>query len=447
MWCVATKATARRAAWELVQAVWRDGAYANIAWPEILGRGQLSNADRAFATELAYGTLRKWGLWGQIVESAGGRRDDTLDPGVWWVLLLGTHQLLALQTPAHAAVNESVELAKETGFRSATGLVNAILRKVAARSEEQWVEVLSASTSDPLQRSALRGAHPVWVTSLLHDALERESAGAELDALLQAHNTPARVTLAVLRGDPDGETTPFSPLGSYVSGAPGDDPRVREGTARVQDEGSQLAALVAAEGFGVPADARVVDACAGPGGKTAVLATRFTGVVALEQHHHRAKLVRQAVAGVSQDVDVRQADALEYFADHPGEADLVLLDAPCLGLGALRRRPEARWTKSAADLEGLVQTQRGLLAAAVTGLRPGGVVVYVTCSPVVAETTEQVDWLLQHHREMEAIDTGPVLDAVARTPVPHSRVGTAVQLWPHRHGTDAMFIQALRRQA
>ncbi len=170
-------------------------------------------------------------------------------------------------------------------------------------------------------------------------------------------------------------------------------------------------------------------------------------MVALEQHHHRAKLVRQAVAGISQDVDVRQADALEYFADHPGEADLVLLDAPCLGLGALRRRPEARWTKSAADLEGLVQTQRGLLAAAVTGLRPGGVVVYVTCSPVLAETTEQVDWLLQHHREMEAIDTGPVLDAVARTPVPHSRVGTAVQLWPHRHGTDAMFIQALRRQA
>ena len=222
MWCVATKATARRAAWELVQAVWRDGAYANIAWPEILGRGPLSNADRAFATELAYGTLRKWGLWGQIVESAGERREDTLDPGVWWVLLLGTHQLLALQTPAHAAVNESVELAKETGFRSATGLVNAILRKVAARSEEQWVEVLSSSTSGPLERSALRGAHPVWVTSLLYDALERESAGAELDALLEAHNTPARVTLAVLRGVPDGETSPFSPLGSYVSGAPGD---------------------------------------------------------------------------------------------------------------------------------------------------------------------------------------------------------------------------------
>lgn len=443
---MASKATARGVAWELIQVVWRDGAYANIAWPELLGRAGLSTADRAFATELAYGTLRKWGLWGQIVEAAGGRAEKNLDPGVWWVLLLGTHQLLALNTPAHAAVNESVDLVKDRGFRSASGLVNAILRKVSARTEDQWVDVLSETTSDPLERSALRGAHPVWVASLLHDALEREGAGGELDALLAAHNTPARVTLALLQGEPDGDVTPYSPRGLYLSGAPGDDRRVREGVARVQDEGSQLAALVAADGCGLPADARVVDACAGPGGKTAVLATRFSEVIALEQHAHRAELVRQAVTGVSETVTVLHADAVQYFSDHPGDADLVLVDAPCLGLGALRRRPEARWTKSADDLEALVHAQRDLLGAAVNGVRPGGVVVYVTCSPVVAETTEQVEWVLRHHPEMEAMNTGSVLDAVAKTPVPDSRVGSAVQLWPHRHGTDAMFIQALRRQ-
>ena len=435
----------RRLAWELLREVWERGAYANLAWPALLRQATLEGSDRGFATELAYGSLRRWGQWGRVLERAGGRSKESLDQEVWWVLVLGVHQLLALGTPSHAAVNESVELAKQVGKTSARGLVNAVLRKVAARSHAEWMDVLTSGVGDEVAREALRGAHPEWVARLLHAALEREGRGSELPALLQAHNTPAPVTLAILDGRPHEPRTPYSPLGEYLDGVPANEPRVQTGAARVQDEGSQLAALVAT-GLGVPGDATVVDACAGPGGKTAVLGTFFSHITAVEQHEHRATLVRHAVKNQEYPAQVHTGDVIQYFQDHPSEADLVLLDAPCLGLGALRRRPEARWTKKDEDLAGLVQTQRTLLTAAVSGLRPGGHCVYITCSPVVAETTDQISWICERTPGLRAVPTAPILDAVARVPVPNSSVGTAVQLWPDRHGTDAMFIQVLTLQ-
>lgn len=426
--------------------VWEEGAYANLAWPGLLGDSALEGSDRGFATELAYGSLRHWGQWGLVLEQAAGRKKESLDAEVWWVLVLGVHQLLALGTPAHAAVNESVELVKQVGKKSATGLVNAVLRKVAARSHEQWMDVLSQAVADPIAKEALRGAHPEWVATLLFDALEREGRGHELGSLLAAHNTPAPVTLAILDGSPSGNRTPFSPRGEYLDGVPGEDPRVREGTARVQDEGSQLAALVAT-GLGLPADATVVDACAGPGGKTALLGTYFSRVTALEQHEHRSALVRQAVAQQPHPAHVQTVNAVDYFRAHQAEADLVVLDAPCVGLGALRRRPEARWIKKESDLQDLVAAQRTLLAAAVSGVKTGGYCLYITCSPVVAETTEQIAWICGENPGLHAVPTAPILDSVARVPVPQTSVGTAVQLWPDRHGTDAMFMQVLKREA
>lgn len=435
----------RRLAWELLREVWEQGAYANLAWPALLGQSTLEGSDRGFATELAYGSLRHWGQWGRVIEQAGGRSEESLDQEVWWVLVLGVHQLLALGTPAHAAVNESVELAKHVGKKSATGLVNAVLRKVAARSHSEWMDVLTSGVGGEVAQEALRGAHPEWVARLLHAALEREGRGPELPSLLQAHNTPAPVTLAILQGMPREPRTPYSPLGEYLDSVPADEPRVKTGAARVQDEGSQLAALVAT-GLGLPKDAAVVDACAGPGGKTAVLGTHFSHITALEQHEHRAALVRHAVKNQDHPALVQTGDAIQYFQNHEAKADLVVLDAPCLGLGALRRRPEARWTKKEEDLVDLVQTQRKLLTAAVSGLRPGGYCVYITCSPVVAETTEQIAWICEHTPGLRAVPTAPILDAVSRVPVPNSSVGTAVQLWPDRHGTDAMFIQVLAVQ-
>lgn len=449
---MANKATgARAAAWTLHQQVWRDGAYANLAWPRIASNAGLSAEDRRFATELAYGSLRRYGQWSQVITLASGRDEKSVEPGIWWVLVLGAHQLFAMSTAVHAAVNETVALSKAVGYARASGLVNAVMRRLSEKDLDQWLEALTAGVTDSLEVLARKHAHPRWVVEALAHSLEREGRSGELEALLASHNTPARPQLVLLEGarEPSDEATPLSPRGVYSTGDPGADPRVIAGTARVQDEGSQLAALIAARVGALGPQARVLDACAGPGGKTAVLASELHAVggalVAIEQHPHRAALVSDSVRVFSHLVDVVSADVTEYLADHR-PWDLIVLDAPCSGLGALRRRPEARWTKSPEDLPGLIETQRTLLASAAGALAPGGHLVYVTCSPVVEETSDAVDWLCETQPEIERVDTASVLaDATGGQP-PGVRVGQAVQLWPHRHGTDAMFIQILRAQ-
>lgn len=447
---VASRVTgARAAAWALHQQVWGEGAYANLAWPRIASDAKLSAEDRRFATELAYGSLRRYGQWGRLITLASGRAEKALEPGIWWVLVLGAHQLFAMSTAVHAAVNETVALSKAVGYARASGLVNAVMRRLSEKTLDQWLEALTDGVTDPLDVLALRHAHPRWIVDALAHSLEREGRSGELDALLDSHNSPARPQLVLLEGapEPSDEATPLSPRGVYATGDPGADARVAAGTARVQDEGSQLAALIAARVGGLGPRSRVLDACAGPGGKAAVLASALQAVggklVAIEQHPHRAELVRNSVRAFSTLVDVVTADVNEYLVDHR-PWDLIVLDAPCSGLGALRRRPEARWTKSPEDLPGLTHTQRTLLASAADALAPGGHLVYVTCSPVVEETTDAVSWLCESNGNIEAVDTAAVLAEITAGEPPEVRVGQAVQLWPHRHGTDAMFIQILR---
>jgi len=441
----------RQAAWRLLRSVWREGSYANIVWPKILRESGLSESDRRYATELAYGTLRHTGTLVEILRNASGKNPNSWQPEVSWVLQLGCYQLLYMRTASHAAVNETVSLARHVGLSRATGLVNAVLRKVSAKPLDEWLVALCQSSTSELECLAGAYAHPSWIVAELQQALARERREAEIEALLGAHNTPARVTAALLPGlaSPGAEEdlTPYSPLGVFLSGDPGDDERVRAARARIQDEGSQLAALVAAQGVPIRPGERILDACSGPGGKTAVLASVAhqvgAHVRALEIAPHRAELVTQAISALSDsgtcDVQVGDATALT------GEYDRILLDAPCSGLGALRRRPEARWVKKAEDLEQLHQLQQRLLDSCLGALAPGGVLTYVTCSPVVSETTDAISSALQRHPDVTALDTAPLLDRVSRRPIPDAAVGSAVQLWPHRHGTDGMFIQVLRK--
>jgi len=222
-------------------------------------------------------------------------------------------------------------------------------------------------------------------------------------------------------------------------GDPGALEAVRDGRAGVQDEGSQLVAVALAEAQLAGPDERWLELCAGPGGKAALLGALAAGrgarLVAVEAAAHRARLLRRAVAGLP--VRVVRGDAREPPG---GGFDRVLLDAPCSGLGALRRRPEARCRRTPADVEVLAAGQRELLAAAIRAARPGGLVGYVTCSPHPAETTAVVD---------EAVRTGLVelADDPLAAAIPESRAfgGPHTQLWPHRHGTDAMFLALLRR--
>ncbi|ROS73241.1 16S rRNA (cytosine967-C5)-methyltransferase [Curtobacterium sp. PhB130] len=483
--------SARRVAYDVIRAVQVDDAYANLLLPTRIRRAALSARDAGFATELTYGTIRMIGRYDAIVEAASGRRVANIEADVLDVMRLGVHQLLAMRTPTHAAVSATVELAREVGAHRATGFVNAVMRKVAAKSPEDWdAEITRGLSGDDLL--ATRWSHPAWVVSSLRDALAAERSRDELVALLAADDVAPRVQLAALPGlateadvaavtaavtatddeptaddvtgaEPpvgvgaevvaDADALPVSPVGIRgVTGDPARVPGVAAGRLRVQDEGSQLAALALSRASAVRAGERWLDLCAGPGGKAALLAAEAAQggatLVANELVPARAGLVRKALADFGETVTVVEGDARRYGLDGAGVTyDRVLLDAPCTGLGALRRRPEARWRKVPEDVQELAVLQAELLDAAVRVLAPGGTLAYVTCSPHLAETRGQVDALMARHGDvLEQVDTAAVVRSVAARD-PQVADGNTAQLWPHRVGTDAMFIALFRRVA
>jgi 16S rRNA (cytosine967-C5)-methyltransferase len=433
---------ARRAAYDLLRAVAERGAYANLTLPGLLRERGLTGRDAAFATELGYGTLRAAGTLDEIVARCADRPLDSLDPEARAALRLGAYQLLRTRVPAHAAVSATVDLTP----RRAAGFVNAVLRKVGRRDWAGWIDVV-APVGDPLGRLAAEHAHPRWIAAAFADVLPE----AELAAALAADDTRPETHLAVRpgrlsRSEPveasGGEPGPWSPYAVRLTagGDPGALAAVRDGRAGVQDEGSQLCALAAATAPLDGPDAAWLDLCAGPGGKAALLgslaALRGARLTAVEIAEHRARLVEQSTAGLP--VTVLTADGTAG-AVPDGSADRVLVDAPCTGLGALRRRPEARWRRTPADLPGLADLQRRLLRAGLAAARPGGMVAYVVCSPHSDETAGVLADVLAGGTA-EQVDARPLFAGV-----PDLGAGPAVQLWPHRHGTDAMFCAILRR--
>ncbi|MBT2503258.1 RsmB/NOP family class I SAM-dependent RNA methyltransferase [Curtobacterium sp. ISL-83] len=540
--------TARRVAYDVLRAVQVDDAYANLLLPSRIRRAGLTARDAAFATELTYGSIRMLGRYDAIVALASGRRPENIEADVLDVMRLGAHQLLGMRTPTHAAVAATVELAREVGAHRATGFVNAVLRKVAARTDGEWDALITEGRAGDALLAA-RWSHPVWVVSALRDALAAERSRDELAALLAADNVAPRVQLAALPGiateddiatattprvrsdvagmdeagtddagadgtgtdetgtdeagtdetgtdetvaegtgtdatdesasavpaapgptdvddatqaeppvsiadhAPAADDLPVSPVGIRgLTGDPARVPGVAAGRLRVQDEGSQLAALALSRSSAVRAGERWLDMCAGPGGKAALLAAEAVQggatLTANEIAPARAGLVRKALADFRDGVTVVEGDARRYGRDGLGLTfDRILLDAPCTGLGALRRRPEARWRKQPEDVPELAALQAELLDAAVRVLAPGGTLAYVTCSPHLAETRGQVDALMARQGGvLEQLDTADVVRSVAARD-PQVADGSTVQLWPHRIGTDAMFIALFRRVA
>jgi 16S rRNA (cytosine967-C5)-methyltransferase len=292
-------------------------------------------------------------------------------------------------------------------------------------------------------------------------ALAAEDRDGELLELLSADNVPPRVSITALPGLSDrtvltdgtglnAHETPFSPIGAVLDGG---DPMkldaVRTGTARVQDEGSQLAALSLSRAVPIIPGERWLDLCAGPGGKAALLAAEARAggatLVANELVPARAQLVRNALAVFHPSPEVWELDGTTIGESHPEEFDRILLDAPCTGLGALRRRPEARWRKQPRDVADLAELQLKLLLSAIAALKPGGILAYVTCSPHLGETRVAVSSALRRAGDaVVKLDTQGVLSGFTREPLDLPRA-EHVQLWPHRHGTDAMFIQLLQK--
>jgi len=468
---------ARRAAYDVLRAVADRDAYANLLLPALLAERGLTGRDAAFATELTYGTLRGRGSYDAILAACSDR--DEIDPPVRDVLRLGAHQLLATRVGRHAAVATSVDLVRDVCGPRPSGFVNAVLRRVATRDLDAWVQLVAPERSrDPSGYLAVQYSYPHWIVDAFRDALGPAGA-AETEDALAAGNVRPEVVLALSPGMvpgpasspapspgpggqaadcplPDGEPTRWSPYGFRLAG--GDPaPLVTAGRAAVQDEASQLAALALTRVGLDPQtgdDKLWLDLCAGPGGKARLLgglaAARGARLVASDIHPHRA---RRVLAALRRAGPANAADHAVLAADGrrvpwpPGTFDRVLADVPCSGLGSLRRRPEARWRKTPAGIAELAVLQRELLNAAIDSARPGGVVAYVTCSPHRAETSDIVTAVTRARDDVSILDAPAVLPEVPALRAAHSRPDSRfAQFWPHRHGTDAIFLALLRRE-
>ena len=445
--------SARRIAFEALKTVSERDAYLNLVLPRLLADARLEQSDAGFATELSYGSARMQGFYDWVISLVANREIDEVDPEALIVLRIGAHQLLTLGTPAHAAIFETVDLAKQVCNPGATGFINAALRRISEKSLSQWQARLERENLSEEQLISVMQSHPLWVTRAIKLALSSEGASAELNEALIADNESPKVHLVALPGKPQEATEQLirgeaSPIGFVLeSGDPAKVSGVTTGAMRIQDQGSQLAVLALSRIKSVKSGERWLDLCAGPGGKAALLAAEAANAGASlttnEISEHRAKLVETAIRHSGFKVDQLTGDGRK-LRDKQG-FDRIMLDAPCTGLGALRRRPESRWRKNAEGLKELSTLQRELLQAAWANLKSGGTLAYVTCSPHPTETTSQIEWFLRSNSDAKLVDaTATLLSINPELAIKKNR--KTAQLWPHRNGTDAMFIALVEKQ-
>ena len=432
---------ARLLAFDLLSEVNRNDGYSNLLLPQALNASKLEDRDRSLVTELLYGTIRMQGKHDWVLAQISDRPWTEVDPGIIDICRLGVHQIHEMRIPDHAAVAATVEVARKRIGESKASFVNALLRSVTRKSLDEWFAPLE-EISDPVERFSIQYSHPEWIVSAYYDLLKDWT---EVEAALKINNEAATPTLVSWPGfstqqdliDIGGEPTEYSPYGVHWKGNPGALDLIKARKIGVQDEGSQLVAEVfakAAEG------ASWLDLCAGPGGKAALLSSiakqrdiRFT---ANEISSARAELVSQVVHGAR--VLVSDGRTIGTSSE---KFDAILIDAPCTGLGALRRRPEVRWRRTLQDLRALTQLQRELVDSAIDALKPGGVLGYATCSPHLAETSIQIVDIKRKHSNLSQIDVDQYL--------PHNLDGAtrdgAMSLWTHKHGTDAMYLALFRK--
>jgi len=450
-------AAARRIAFEALLRVETQGAYADELLHARLDDPKLKREDAALATELVMGTLRWQRLLDFLLDlqlQRGAKKQGAarLDAEVRIALRMGLYQLRWLaRVPAHAAVHESVELVKRARKASAAGLVNAVLRNAPRQPAEELV----GAVEPPAERLAILYSHSTWLVERWLSRLGEE----ETRALLAANNTPPRHVCAVsepaaivaLREELRAVGVEVQPgrwlrAALELSGGPIQGAGAwREGRVRMQDEASQMVALL----LDVKPGMRVLDLCAAPGGKTLSLAEAVGSdghVIAGDFHAHRLRALRERLRNTAQ-VSVVTLDATRPLP-FSEPFDAILVDVPCSGTGTLARHPELRWRLEPPDLLDLQARQRTMLENAALLLRRGGRLVYSTCSLEPEENEQVVEAVLARHSELQLAD---VSSALAR----HLQPGAdAVALfdargyfrtWPHRHGTDGFFAAVLRK--
>jgi 16S rRNA (cytosine967-C5)-methyltransferase len=414
----APAATARHVAYEVVRRVFEEGAYADRALRAVAARAELDARDRAFATQLAYGTVQRVRPLDHGIDTLGRRPVRKLDPPVRAALRLGAYQLAYMAgVPPHAAANETVELVRRAGLERAVAFTNAVMRRLG----EGLHDLLSSLGDATPAEAALKHSYPDWIADVFWAEHGREAALALMEAQNDPPPTVVRVTARA--GDLPGERDPELPSALAVDHIP--DGWLEEGLVWPQSRGSQLAGLA----VGARPGERVLDLCAAPGGKATQLAATAAEVVAVERHPGRARELEANVARLGLDnVTVLNADALT-LPSALGAFDRVLVDAPCSGLGVLASRPDLRWRA-----EPLPELQLRLLAAAAERARPGGTITYAVCTVHRAENEDVVDAFGR-----------PAEDLGAEWPAyRHPRRPKFLLTLPHVHRTSAFFVARLR---
>lgn len=443
----ANPSPARLIAFDLVTQVNRGGAFANLRLPELLAESNLEQRDRAFATELSYGTLRMQGKHDYAITKKIDRPFAELDEKVVDILRLGVHQIFEMRVPVHAAVGETVELARAVAGESKASYVNALLRAIAA-DPDIYTELEIDESVENLEKLAILYSHPKWIISAYFDQLKDWDAVVEL---LKKNNVPAAPQIVAWPGkstvaeilETGGSKLPIGTYSVLSDHLPNEYPAIKDKRAGIQDMGSQLVAEIF---FGTSDSTSHswLDLCAGPGGKAALLNNLLTEnfpnakFLANEPSEHRAELVARVVPK-SKIISFDGRNSSEFG----GTFDRILIDAPCSGLGALRRRPEARWRRSINDLKELLPLQRDLIDSAYEMLNVGGVIGFATCSPLLAETKGQVLDAMYRHKDLELLN---VADFSPAGEVGVNPDGT-LQLWTHLQECDSMFLALLKRTA
>ncbi|WP_230199167.1 16S rRNA (cytosine(967)-C(5))-methyltransferase RsmB [Risungbinella massiliensis] len=429
-------------------------SYSNLELNRQLQESGLDSRDRGLVTELVYGVIGRKNTLDYLVQRLT-KNPNQLAPWVKWLLQIGMYQLLYLdRIPERAAVHETVQIAKERGHKGISGLVNGVLRSFL----RQRTALIPAEPKTTVEK-AIAYAHPEWMVDRLEEVYGEETARKMMDA----QNQSARLSLRInhLRWDrPEWmeeweETTgtkaiasDISPTGVIVEGVgnPANLQSFADGEFSIQDESSMLV------GYALSPDpgSRVLDMCAAPGGKTTHLAELMENqgeIIANDIHPHKQGLIRQQADRLGIEIiRTRVGDARNLRQGFPAESfDAILLDAPCSGLGVIHRKPDIKWRKDSQDVEALVGLQRELLDTAASLLKPGGVLVYSTCTWEPKENSEQISDWLSAHSEMEADES--IWDKLPVIVREKALIGDSwVQILPHHFHSDGFFISRLRKK-
>lgn len=445
---------ARELALDALIRIEQDGAYSNLAVGRLLEAHSLSRKDAALMTELVYGTIQRKNTLDFYVSRFVADSARRLEPWVAHLLRLSFYQLVYLdRIPPHAAVNEAAAIAKKRGHKGIAGLVNAVLRRALREPERLKLP----ERLPPAAQIALAHSHPEWLVARWMRQFGEETARR----ICEANNAPPQPAIRVnpLRASRDAllerlrrdgiaaRPSAIAPAGIVLGdgGPPAAHPGFAEGLFSIQDESSMLAAELLAPEPGMT----VLDCCAAPGGKTAHIAEKMENrgiVIANDLHPRKIRLIEQQLErlGITC-VRTETGDAAMLpgrFA--PASFDRILLDAPCSGFGVIRRKPDLKWRKREADIAAIAALQAKLLDAAAGLLKPGGLLVYSTCTLEREENEEQVAAFLARHP-----DFAPDEGAAERLPALRASFGGPgmLRLFPHDFGSDGFFFAALRKRS